>query len=59
SAAAAAGDPDLAETLRSFSTSWSDARTEMLGSIGALAEACRDIGTTFAEIDAQLAAALR
>jgi len=57
-AADAVGDPVLADTLRSFARSWDDARETTLGSLGALADACSAISSTFAEIDAELATAL-
>ena len=57
-AADAVGDPDLADTLRTFARSWDDARNSTLGSLGSLADACSAISTTFAQIDGELAAAL-
>lgn len=58
-AADAVGDRLLAERVREFADSWQIRRGEMLESIAALAEAATVTGETFAELDTELAAALR
>ncbi|MFS0703632.1 hypothetical protein AB6N23_03845 [Cellulomonas sp. 179-A 9B4 NHS] len=53
------GHDGLADVLGEFAIGWDDVRTSVVADVGALAEACTRVGTTFAELDTAFAAQLR
>lgn len=57
-AADAVGHAALAEAIRTFATSWDDAREKMGGDLDMLAQFTSGIAEAFESIDTQLAAAL-
>jgi len=57
--AGAVGHAGLAAAVRCFAHGWDGRRAGMVESMAALADACSGIGDAFAELDSQLAAALR
>lgn len=54
----AAGDPELADALRTVAHEWDDKRRKMLDDIAIVADAARAIGETFEALDRDFAAAL-